>query len=399
MSDEGGGPPVDGSPGASRPDPAPAHPAPAHPTPAGAGRPGPLSGVRVVELGGIGPGPHGTALLADLGCDVVTVATPAQAAAVPDRPATNPLTRGKRSVTVDLKAAGGADAVLALCDRADVLVDPFRPGVCERLGIGPDVVCGRNERLVYARLTGWGQDGPYADRVGHDIDYLAVAGALALLAADPDGEPTVPLNLIADFAGGGMLLVVAVAAALVERARSGRGQVVDVAMVDGVAALVGPFYSARASGAWGPRGTNLLDGGAHFYASYRTSDDRWLAVGAIEPRFYASLLEVLGLADDPTQWDRSGWPSWKQRLADVFASATRDEWVARFAGTEACVAPVLDPAEVAHDPHVVARGTVVEVDGVPQPGAAPRFGRTPGSVGEAVHPGAHSLDDVLGTWS
>jgi alpha-methylacyl-CoA racemase len=368
VSDEGGGPPVDGSPGASRPDPAPAHPAPAH-------------------------------LLADLGCDVVTAATPAQAAAVPDRPATNPLTRGKRSVTVDLKAAGGADAVLALCDRADVLVDPFRPGVCERLGIGPDVVCGRNERLVYARLTGWGQDGPYADRVGHDIDYLAVAGALALLGSDPDGEPTVPLNLIADFAGGGMLLVVAVAAALVERARSGRGQVVDVAMVDGVAALVGPFYSARASGAWGPRGTNLLDGGAHFYASYRTSDDRWLAVGAIEPRFYASLLEVLGLADDPTQWDRSGWPSWKQRLADVFASATRDEWVARFAGTEACVAPVLDPAEVAHDPHVVARGTVVEVDGVPQPGAAPRFGRTPGSVGEAVHPGAHSLDDVLGTWS
>lgn len=367
--------------------------------PPGGARPGPLSGVRVVELGGIGPGPHGTALLADLGCDVVTVASPAQRAEVPDRPATNPLTRGKRSVTVDLKAAGGAEEVLALCDRADVLVDPFRPGVCERLGIGPDVVCGRNDRLVYARLTGWGQDGPYADQVGHDIDYLAVAGALALLGSDPDGPPTVPLNLLADFAGGGMLLVAGVSAALVERSRSGRGQVVDVAMIDGVAALVGPFYSARAGGAWGPRGTNLLDGGAHFYATYRTADDRWLAVGAIEPRFYAALLGVLGLNDDPPQWDRAGWAGWKQRLTDVFATATRDEWVARFAGTEACVAPVLDPDEVARDPHVAARGTVVEVGDVPQPGVAPRFGRTPGSVGAAVHPGAHALDDVLATWS
>lgn len=368
-------------------------------TPAGGGRSGPLSGIRVVELGGIGPGPHGTALLADLGCDVVTVASPSQVAGVPDRPATNPLTRGKRSVVVDLKSADGAEAVLALCDRADVLVDPFRPGVCERLGIGPEVACGRNPRLVFARLTGWGQDGPYASSVGHDIDYLAVVGALALLGPDPDGAPTVPLNLVADFAGGGMLLALGVAAALAERATSGEGQVLDVAMVDGVAALVGPFYSARATGAWGPRGTNLLDGGAHFYATYRTADDRWLAVGAIEPRFYAALLEVLGLDDDPPQWDRGAWGAWKQRLADLFVTATRDEWVVRFEGTEACVAPVLDPAEVADDPHIAARATVVEVEGVPQPGVAPRFGRTPGSVGSAVHPGADDLADVLASWS
>ena len=368
-------------------------------TPPGGSRPGPLSGTRVVELGGIGPGPHGTALLADLGCDVVTVASPAQVAGVPDQPATNPLSRGKRSVAIDLKAPGGAEAVLALCDRADVLVDPFRPGVCERLGIGPEVATGRNPRLVYARLTGWGQDGPYADQVGHDIDYLAVSGALALLGGDPEAAPTVPLNLVADFAGGGLLLVVGVAAALAERATSGTGQVVDVAMVDGVAALVGPFYSARASGAWGPRGTNLLDGGAHFYATYRTADDRWLAVGAIEPRFYAALLGVLWLEDDPPQWDRTGWQAWTQRLAEVFAGATREEWVVRFAGTEACVAPVLDPAEVPADPHMAARRSVVEVNGVPQPGVAPRFGRTPGSVGTAVHPGADALDEVLASWS
>ena len=353
----------------------------------------------MVELGGIGPGPHGTALLADLGCDVVTVASPPQVADVPDRPATNPLSRGKRSVAVDLKATGGAEAVLALCDRADVLVDPFRPGVCERLGVGPDVVRSRNARLIYARLTGWGQAGPYASEVGHDIDYLAVAGALALLGPNASESPTVPLNLVADFAGGGMLLALGVAAALAERAGSGRGQVLDVAMVDGVAALVGPFYSARASGAWGPRGTNLLDGGAHFYGTYRTADGRWVAVGAIEPRFYAALLGVLGLDDDPPQWDQSGWAPWKQRLASVFATATRDEWVARFAGTEACVAPVLDPAETAVDPHLAARSTVVEVAGVLQPGVAPRFGRTPGSVGAPVHPGADRLDDVLATWS
>lgn len=367
----------------------------------GAGRPprrGPLSGVRVVELGGIGPGPHGTALLADLGCDVVTVASPAQVVGVPDRPATNPLSRGKRSVLVDLKDPAGAEQVLSLCDRADVLVDPFRPGVCERLGIGPAVVGERNPRLIYARLTGWGQDGPYAHRVGHDIDYLAVAGALALLGTDPDAEPTIPLNLVADFAGGGMLLALGVSAALAERAASGAGQVIDVAMVDGVAALVGPFYSARSSGAWGGRGTNLLDGGAHFYATYRTADDRWVAVGAIEPRFYAALLDGLGVADDPPQWDRQGWAGWKSRLAEIFSTATRDEWVARFADTEACVAPVLDPVEAVADPHLAARGTVVEVAGIPQPGVAPRFSRTPGSVGAAVHPGADDLDDVVASW-
>ena len=364
-----------------------------------ADRRGPLAGVRVVELGGIGPGPHGCALLADLGCDVVTVATPAQAASAdPTRPATNPLTRGKRSVVVDLKADGGSDTVLDLCDRADVLVDPFRPGVCERLGIGPDVVCERNPRLIYARLTGWGQDGPYASKVGHDINYLAISGVLSMLGNDPDGAPTVPLNLLADFAGGGMLLALGVSAALAERATSGKGQVVDVAMVDGLAAIAGPFYHAAVSGAWGPRGTNLLDGGAHFYTTYRTSDDRWMAVGAIEPQFYAALLEVLALADDPPQWDRDAWPQWRQRLTDVFASATQADWVARFEGTDACVTPVLDPADAVADAHLQARHTIIDVDGVPQWGPAPRFARTPGGHGIAVHPGATPLSDILDTW-
>lgn len=363
-------------------------------------RSGPLAGVRVVELGGIGPGPHGCALLADLGCDVVTVASPAQTSGIdPSRRATNPLSRGKRSVTIDLKTDGGAATVLELCDRADVLVDPFRPGVCERLGVGPEVVCGRNPQLVYARLTGWGQDGPYAQQVGHDINYLAVSGVLSMLGPDPDQPPTVPLNLLADFAGGGMLLALGVSAALAERGTSGRGQVIDVAMVDGLAAIAGPFLHAVVSGAWGPRGTNLLDGGAHFYATYRTADDRWMAVGAIEPQFYASLLGVLDLEDDPPQWDRSGWPSWRVRLASVFASAPRAHWVERFAGTDACVTPVLDAHEAVADFHLTDRETIIDVDGVPQWGPAPRFDRTPGAAGAPVHPGATPLADVLDSWS
>ena len=362
-------------------------------------RSGPLRGVRVVELGGIGPGPHGCALLADLGCDVVTIASPSQVTGVDvSREATNPLSRGKRSVEVDLKTDSGVAAVLELCDRADVLVDPFRPGVCERLGIGPDVVCARNPRLIFARLTGWGQHGPYAQQVGHDINYLATSGVLSMLGNEPDGPPTVPLNLLADFAGGGMLLALGVSAALAERASSGRGQVLDVAMVDGLAAIAGPFFHAVVSGAWGPRGTNLLDGGAHFYTTYRTADDRWIAVGAIEPQFYAALLDVLGLHDDPPQWDRSGWPQWRDRLGTVFAGETRDHWVDRFSGTDACVSPVLDPTEAVVDAHLRERQTIVDVGGVPQWGPAPRFGRTPGGSGAAVHPGATPLAEVVDSW-
>lgn len=371
---------------------------------------GPLAGVRVVELAGIGPGPHGCAMLADLGADVVSVVSPAQAAAAgrldgtaPDPgtrgPATNPMSRGKRSVVVDLKAPAGVEALLALTDVADVVVDPYRPGVCERLGVGPDVVRRRNPALVFARLTGFGQSGPYAATAGHDINYLAISGALALFSPAPDAPPTIPLNLVADFAGGGMLLVAGVSAALVERARTGEGQEVDVAMVDGVATLVGPFYHAVSSGAWGPPGTNLLDGGAHFYNVYRTADGRWLSVGAIEPQFYAALLGVLGLPDDPPQWDQSGWPAWQQRLSDCFAGATLSEWVDRFDGVDACVAPVLNPDEVADHPHMAARQAVVRLGGVPQPGVAPRFSRTPGAVGQACHPGEHDYADVVADWS
>lgn len=368
-------------------------------------RAGPLGGIRVVELAGIGPGPHGCAMLADLGADVVSVVSPAQAAGVGalgggprPGPATNPLSRGKRSVVLDLKDPDRRDDLLALTDTADVVVDPYRPGVCERLGIGPEVVTARNPRVVFARLTGWGQDGPYAQSAGHDLNYLAVTGALALLQPGPDQRPTIPLNLVADFAGGGLLLVIGVTAALTERATSGRGQVVDVAMVDGVATLVGPFFHAVSSGGWGPAGSNLLDGGAHFYNVYRTADDRWMAVGAIEPQFYANLLDVLGLDDEPPQWDRTGWSAWKDRIASCFTTATRDEWTTRFSGVEACVTPVLDPAEAASDVHLAARNTVVHIDGVPQPGVAPRFDRTPGAPGRAVHPGGDDYDDVATSW-
>jgi alpha-methylacyl-CoA racemase len=368
--------------------------------PPGPERSGPLAGVRVVELAGLGPGPHGAALLADMGCDVVSVASPAQVAMTDtSRPATNPLARGKRSVVVDLKDPDGVEALLTLTDVADVVVDPFRPGVCERLGVGPDVVCGRNQSLVFARMTGWGQDGPLAHVPGHDLNYLAITGALHLFGYSDDEPPVMPLNVVADFAGGGMLLALGVAAALVERAASGRGQVIDVAMVDGVASLVGPFYFASSNGAWGPRGTNMLDGGAHFYRVYRTSDSKWMAVAAIEPQFYDALLDVLGLDDDPPQWDRSAWPQWGERLAARFATATRQQWTERFAEADACVTPVLDPAEAPDHEHMAARSTVVTVDGVPQAQVAPRFGRTPGAVGRPVHPGTHEVSDIVASWS
>ncbi len=360
---------------------------------------GPLAGVRVVELAGLGPGPQGAALLADMGCDVVSVASPAQVAMVDaSRQATNPLARGKRSVVVDLKDPQGLDAVLSMIDAADVLIDPYRPGVCERLGIGPEVVCDRNQRLLFVRVTGWGQHGPYAQVAGHDLNYLAISGALHLFGYSSDEPPVMPLNVLGDFAGGGMLLALGVSAALVERSTSGHGQVIDVAMVDGVASLVGPFYFAAANGGWGPRGTNMLDGGAHFYRVYRTSDDKWMAVAAIEPQFYAALLAVLELDDEPAQWDRQAWPQWGERLAATFATATRQEWSERFAGIDACVTPVLDPLEAPADVHMADRNTVISVNGVPQAHVAPRFGRTPGAAGHPVHPGTHSLSDIMTSW-
>ena len=359
---------------------------------------GPLHGLRVVELAGQGPAPYGAMLLADLGCDVVEVVRPETVpAAGSSGPATNPMSRGKRSVAVDLKAPGGAQHVLRLIERAHLFIDPFLPGVCERLGIGPEPATARNERLIYARMTGWGQSGPWATAAGHDIDYIALSGALTAIgyAGQP---PTMPINLLGDFAGAGLVLAMGVAAAAFERATSGKGQVIDVAMVDGAAMVFGPFFAATAGGGWGPRGTNHLDGGAHFYNVYETSDGGWIAVGAIEPQFYAAFLAGLGLADDGTQWARDGWPAWKERIAGIVRTRTRDEWLAVFDGTDACVAPVLSPAEVETHPHTAAREVVIRRAGVPQPNVAPRFSRTPGEAGTPAHPGADTIDGVLAAW-
>ncbi|MGH3785341.1 MAG: CaiB/BaiF CoA transferase family protein [Pseudonocardiaceae bacterium] len=340
--------------------------------------PGPLAGLRVIELGGIGPVPHAAMLLADLGADVVRVERPSGGPPLAQG-AENQLYRSRRSITLDLKDPSGRETALRLVERADVLVEGMRPGVTERLGVGPADCHARNPRLVYARMTGWGQHGPLADHVGHDINYIALSGILHALG-NAEGKPVPPLNLVADFGGGSMFLVVGVLAALWERERSGTGQVIDAAMVDGVSVLAQMFWSLRAVGLWSDRrGGNLLDSGAPFYDTYICSDGRYVAVGALEPRFYAALLDGLGLAgqDLPGQLDQKGWPVLRQRFTDAFASRSRDEWMAVFEGTDACVTPVLSFAEVPAHPHIAARGTVIEVGGVPQAAPAPRFSRTP----------------------
>ena len=339
---------------------------------------GPLHGVRVVELESLAPAPFGCMILADLGAEVIRVDRPA----APGHPVVqpgDPLARGRRSIRLDLKEPDGVAVLLRLADRADVFVEAFRPGVAERLGFGPEACLERNPRLVYARMTGWGQDGPLAPAAGHDIDYIAVAGAL-----DPIGRagerPVPPLNLLGDFGGGGMLLAVGVLAALLERERSGRGQVVDAAMVDGAALLATFIYGLRAAGAWrDERGSNLLDGGAPFYDTYQTADGKFVAVGALEPKFYAELLARLGLdpAELPGQLDRDGWPALRGAFSARFAERTQDEWTEAFAGSDACVVPVLSMADAPGHPHNAARGTFTEVAGVTQPAPAPRFSRTP----------------------
>jgi alpha-methylacyl-CoA racemase len=316
-------------------------------------------------------------LLADLGADVVRVERPAGGLQFmpSDR---DQLLRGRRSIRLDLKDSTDRQTLLALVQRADVLIEGLRPGVAERLGVGPADCQTRNPRLVYARMTGWGQDGPLAERAGHDINYIAVSGVLHAIGS-ARGKPVPPLNLVGDFGGGSMFLVMGVLAALWERERSGTGQVVDAAMVDGVSALAQMFWSFRACGLWSDaRGTNLLDSGAPFYDTYACSDGRYVAVGALEPQFYAALLDGLGLADAglPDRSDPATWPVLRQRFAEVFASRSRDEWVAVFDGTDACVAPVLSFAEVPDHPHIAARRTVVTLGGVPQAAPAPRFSRT-----------------------
>lgn len=317
------------------------------------------------------------------------------------------LSRSRRSVAVDLKHPDAAEQVLRLTDQADVLVEGFRPGVCERLGIGPDVACARNPRLIYGRLTGWGQDGPLAQRAGHDLTYLALSGALHPVG--PEGRaPTPPLNYVADFGGGGMLLATGVLAALLERERSGRGQVVDAAMVEGAGLMTLLLHGLRAQGMWSDeRGTNLLDGSAPFYACYPCPDGGWLAVAALEPEFYAELIDGLGLSgadvDLPAQYDTAGWPRLRAAIAAAVATRTRDDWAAVFTGRDACAAPVLTPAEAAEHPHAVARRAFVSVDGLVQPAPAPQFSRTPTDApipapGQPRGPAPCSVDDVLADW-
>jgi alpha-methylacyl-CoA racemase len=355
---------------------------------------GPLDGVRVVEIAGIGPGPFCAMLLADMGAEVVRVDRPETAGGA-GWPAL--MSRGRRSVVVDLKHERGAEVVLRLVEHADALLEGFRPGVAERLGIGPDDCLARNPRLVYGRMTGWGQDGPLRHAAGHDIAYIALAGALHPIG-EPGGAPVPPLNLLGDFGGGGMLLAFGIACGLLEARRSGQGQVVDAAIVDGAALLTTSIHEMVTLGLWEERrGANLLDGGAPYYGVYETADGEHMAVGALEPKFYGELLDKLGLRPDdlPPQADRERWPELRERLEAVFRTRTRAEWTDVFEGSDACVAPVLGLSEARAHPHNRARGTFTLVDGSPQPAPAPRFSRTaPGPPAPPPVPGQHT-DEVL----
>jgi alpha-methylacyl-CoA racemase len=363
---------------------------------------GPLAGVKVLELAGIGPGPFCAMLLADLGAEVVRIDRAQNVrGGDPSTPPADVLNRGRRSIGVDLKQADGVATVLDLVEQADALLEGFRPGVMERLGLGPDVCLARNPKLVYGRMTGWGQDGPYAHTAGHDINYIALAGALEPIGRRGEA-PVPPLNLVGDFGGGGMLLALGISAALVEAGRSGKGQVVDAAMVDGSAVLTTMFHAFRAMGIWeDARGSNLLDTGAHFYDVYETADGRYVSIGSIEPQFYAELLEHTGLAgeeDLPWQHDKVHWPALKERMAEIFRGKTRDEWCEIMEGTDVCFAPVLSLAEAPQHPHNVHRETFTELDGVVQPSPAPRFSRTPGEIQcPPAHAGQHT-DEVLSAW-
>ncbi|WP_370617702.1 CaiB/BaiF CoA transferase family protein [Mumia sp. Pv 4-285] len=346
---------------------------------------GPLAGVRVIELGGIGPGPFCGMLLADQGAEVIRIDRPADAG----QPSAHPvLHRNRRSITLDLKDPHDIEVAARLIDTADALIEGFRPGVTERLGLGPDACLARNARLVYGRMTGWGQDGPLAQEPGHDINYIAVAGALGAFGP-ADDVPAVPLNLVGDMGGGGMLLALGITTALYQARVSGLGQVVDAAMTDGTAVQLALVHGLRARGRWtDDRGTNLFDGGAPFYRAYRCSDDRFVAVGCVEPQFYAAMLRVLGLTEDPAfakQHDREAWPEMARRLAGLFASRSRDAWAEAFEGQAACVSPVLSLTEAADHPHNQARGTFSPLeDGHVQPNPAPRFLGTPSDAPRAA---------------
>lgn len=356
---------------------------------------GPLSGVRVIELAGIGPGPFAAMLLADLGADVIRVDRASAVKEGETSGGTDFSNRGKRSIAIDLKSDKGREVVLRMVEKADVLIEGFRPGVTERLGIGPDDCLARNPKLVYGRMTGWGQEGPLSHTAGHDVGYIAITGALHAIGR-AGGPPQVPMNLLGDFAGGSMYLVVGVLSALLESRTSGRGQVVDAAIVDGTAHLSTFIHGFLRGGLWEDRrGVNMLDTGAPWYDVYETSDGRHMAVGAIEPQFYAEFLRLLGLDEEdlPHQHDRSGWPKLRERFAAVFRTKTRDEWTEIFVPSDACVAPVLSLKEAAEHPFNTARDVFPEMGGHPQPAPAPRFSRTvPETDGVPALPGGQTRD-------
>ncbi|MGH2954276.1 MAG: CaiB/BaiF CoA transferase family protein [Solirubrobacterales bacterium] len=360
---------------------------------------GPLSGVRVVEIASIGPGPFAGMMLADMGADVVRLERPAGAAGALGAGAWNHMHRGRPSVGIDLKNPQGRDLALRLVEGADALIEGFRPGVMERLGLGPDECLARNPRLVYGRMTGYGQDGPMSSVAGHDINYISLAGVLGAIARRGE-RPMFPMNMVADFGGGGMLLAFGVVCAVLEARSSGEGQVVDAAMVEGSAVLSTLIHALRGAGMWTDEpGTNLLDSGAHFYEVYETADGGHIAVGALEPQFYAELLRLLELdPDEFPQMDQSRWPELKQRFAELFRTKTRDEWAEILEPAEACTTPVLGLAEAPSHRHNTARNVFIEVGGATQPAPAPRFGRTqPETPTPAPDPGANT-DEALAAW-
>ena len=368
---------------------------------------GPLAGIRVVELGALGPAPFCAMILADLGADVLRIERPDRMPIVPndasraDMARWDLLSRNRPCATINLKSDDGVALVNDLATRADVFIEGFRPGVAERLGVGPEQICGANDRLVYGRMTGWGRSGPLSDRPGHDINYLAQAGVLAHIGRR-DQPPTAPLNLVADFGGGGMMLAMGICAALVERATSGRGQIVDAAMVDGAALLMTPLFGATATGFWSDeRGTNLLDTGAPFYDCYECSDGRYVAVGAIEPAFFEALVNGLGLSDHVQlgeQHDPGWWPTIRQSFTEAFLARSRDEWSAHFSELGACVSPVLTMSEAMIDDNLEEWGTFVDVDGARQPAPAPRFSRTPSGIPLRPSLIGENTDEALTAW-
>ena len=362
---------------------------------------GPLQGVKIVELAGIGPGPFAGMLLSDMGADIVRIDRAQQVnPGTFDKPNLEPLYRGRRSIGVDLKNPEGVETVLRLVESADALFEGFRPGVTERLGLGPDTCLARNPKLVYARMTGWGQDGPMAQAAGHDINYIALAGALAHFGRE-GGKPTPPINLVGDFGGGGMYMAFGLVCGILEARASGKGQVVDVAMVDGAASLMSMMWGLRQIGFWDEKlGVNVLDTGAPFYDTYETSDGKFISLGSLEPQFYAELIEKTGLgdADLPIQMDRGGWDTLRDKFTELFKTKTRDEWDAILRGTDACYAPVLTMSEAAQDEHMQARKSIIERDGVLQPAPAPRFSRTEPTIEHSAPWPGQQTDSALADW-